>query len=231
MLSSQDIDVFRRVCSSFGIDLSEKMASKFKAYTSLLLEWNQRMHLVSKRDAEPYRILRHFVDSLSIFKAIDIPKGAKFLDLGSGAGFPGVPIKVVRDDIHLTLVESIHKKTLFLQKLAESLGLHEIKIANQRAEELADHEGFRENFDLATAKAAGPLRSVIPLSMPFLRIGGLLVAYKGKGAREEIAETDLLQQCRVREVARIASPDMDLLRWLVLIEKNPREGLPRLIVP
>jgi 16S rRNA (guanine527-N7)-methyltransferase len=207
MFSSREIDLFRRICSSFGIDLSEEMVDKFKAYTALLLEWNRRMHLVSKRDADPCRILRHFVDSLSIFKAIDIPKGANLLDLGSGAGFPGAPIKIARSDVQLTLIESIRKKTLFLRKLGASLGLQGIKIVNRRAEELTDQDDFKENFDLVTAKAAGQLRDVLPLSMPFLTTGGLVVVYKGKGARKEVAETGLLQQCR-----------------LVLIEKT-KEGL------
>lgn len=222
MFSSQDIDQFRRVCSSFGINLSQEMIDKFKIYTSLLLEWNQRMHLVSKRDVEPSRILRHFVDSLCILKAIDIPKGARLLDLGSGAGFPGVPIKIVRDDIQLTLVESIRKKTLFLRKLGESLRLEGINIVNRRAEELTDQDDFKENFDLVTAKAAGRLRDIVPLSMPFLRTGGLLVAYKGKDARREIAETGLLQQCQIKEVVKNASREIGLLGWLVLIEKTEK---------
>jgi 16S rRNA (guanine527-N7)-methyltransferase len=220
MFSVQEIDLFRRICSSFGIDLSAEMIDKFKNYTGLLLEWNQRIHLVSKRDAQPHRIVRHFVDSLSIFKAIDIPRGAKLLDLGSGAGFPGVPIKIVRDDIRLTLVESIHKKTLFLRRLTESLGLQKTKIVDQRAEELGDHQDFRESFDLVTAKAAGALRDVISLSVPFLKSGGLVVAYKGRGTRKEIAEIGPLQQCQIKEVVKVASPQMNLTRWLVLIEKT-----------
>jgi 16S rRNA (guanine527-N7)-methyltransferase len=225
MFSPQEIALFRKISPSFGIELSEEMVDKFKTYTALLLEWNRRMHLVSKRDAEPSRILRHIVDSLCILEAVDIQKGAKLLDLGSGAGFPGVPIKIVRDDIRLTLVESIHKKTLFLRKLSESLGLEKISIVHQRAEELTDHQDFRENFDLVTAKAAGQLRDVVPLSMPFLRIGGTLVAYKGKGVRKEIRETDLLQQCQIKEVVKNRWSEMDLLRWLVLIEKTTeRQG-------
>ena len=222
MLSSQDIDLFRRVCSSFGIEISGEMVDKFKIYTNLFLEWNRRMHLVSRRDAEPSRILRHFVDSLSVFKAIDISKGAKLLDLGSGAGFPGVPIKIVRDDIRLTSVESIHKKTLFLRKLTESLDLQETEIVNQRAEELADNLDFSEDFDLVTAKAAGPLRNVASLSIPFLRSGGLVVAYKGRNARKEAADITP-RQSRVKEVVKVASPQVNLLRWLVLVEKSRTE--------
>jgi 16S rRNA (guanine527-N7)-methyltransferase len=226
MLSPQQIALFRKICSSFGISLSDDMVDKFKAYTALLLEWNQRMHLVSKGDARPDRVLRHFVDSLSVFKAIDIPRSAKLLDLGSGAGFPGVPIKIVRDDIQLTLVESIRKKTLFLRKLSENLGLegisieNELSIENERAEELTNQGDFKENFDLVTAKAAGRLRDIVPLSMPFLKTDGLLVVYKGKKLKKEIEETTSLKEFRIRDVTRIKVPEMDLLRWLVVVKRE-----------
>jgi len=220
MLSRQQIALFRKICSSIGISLSEEMIDKFTTYTKLLLEWNQRMHLVSKGDARPDRILRHFVDSLCIFKAIDIPKGAKLLDLGSGAGFPGVPINIVRRDVHLTLVESIRKKTLFLRKLSESLRLEGINIVNQRAEELADHPDFKENFDLVTGKAVGKLRDIVGLSVPFLKTGGLLVVYKGKELKKEIEETTSLKEFRIRDVTRIKVPEMDLLRWVVVVKRE-----------
>lgn len=220
MLSPQQIALFRKICSSFGISLSDDMVDKFKAYTALLLEWNQRMHLVSKGDARPDRVLRHFVDSLSVFKAIDIPRSAKLLDLGSGAGFPGIPIKIVRRDVHLTLVESIRKKTLFLRKLSENLGLEGISIENERAEELTNQGDFKENFDLVTAKAAGRLRDIVPLSMPFLKTDGLLVVYKGKELKKEIEETTSLKEFRIRDVTRIKVPEMDLLRWLVVVKRE-----------
>jgi len=195
------------------------MIEKFQAYLSLLLEWNKRIHLVSKRDAKSDRILRHFVDSLSIFKAIDIPKEATVLDLGAGAGFPSIPIKIVREDIRLTLVESIHKKTLFLQKLSQVLKLEHRSILNQRAEELADQPDLRAEFDLVVAKAMGKLKDSITLSMPFLKTGGLLVAYKGEGTIREIEEVRALKYWRFKDAVRIAIPEMDLKRWLVVIEK------------
>lgn len=196
------------------------MIDKFTIYTKLLLEWNQRMHLVSKGDAKPDRVLRHFVDSLSIFKAIDIPKDADLLDLGSGAGFPGIPIKIVRRDVHLTLVESIRKKTLFLRKLSENLGLEGISIENERAEELTNQGDFKENFYLVTAKAAGRLRDIVPLSMLFLKTGGLVVIYKGKELKKEIEETTSLKEFRIRDVTRIKVPEMDLLRWVVVVKRE-----------
>jgi 16S rRNA (guanine527-N7)-methyltransferase len=219
MFSPQEITQFKRICSSFGISLSEEMIDKFKAYTSLLLEWNQRMHLVSKRDGNPDRILRHFVDSLCIFKAIDIPRNARHLDLGSGAGFPGVPIKIVRRDVHLILVESIRKKTLFLRKLSESLGSKRINVIHGRAEEIGDCPDLKEKFDLVTAKGVGELKDTIRLSIPFLASQGVLASYKGKAVKRETEETHLMAGCRIEKVLRIRIPDMDLLRWVVLARR------------
>jgi 16S rRNA (guanine527-N7)-methyltransferase len=222
MLSSQDIDLFRRVCSSFGIDLSAKMADKFKIYTSLLLEWNQRMHLVSKRDAQPDRILRHLTDSLTIFKAIDISNGARLLDLGSGAGFPGVPIKIVRDDVRLTLVESIRKKALFLRKVIQSLRLDLVGVENRRAEELAQQPALQEGFDIVTAKAVGSLRGILKSGLPLLSTGGGLVAYKGRIAGKEV--TASLEDFLRMRVVRVDVPEMDLKRWIVTVRRRKQDS-------
>jgi 16S rRNA (guanine527-N7)-methyltransferase len=219
ILSTREIAQLKKICSYFGVNLSRGMIEKFQAYIALLLEWNKRIHLISKKDAQSDRIIRHFIDSLTIFKAIDIPKKASLLDLGSGAGFPAIPMKIVREDIRLTLVESIHKKTLFLQKLSEVLKLQRISIVNQRVEKLADQANFEGEFNLVTAKAFGKLKDIFRLSMPFLKTGGLLVAYKGQKLRREIEEIGSLKDCRIKEVVRIEIPEMDLLRNLVVTER------------
>jgi len=219
MPSFLQVEQFKKICSSLGISLSDEMIERFQAYLALLLEWNRRIHLVSKRDAKSDRIIRHFVDSLSIFKFLDLPKQATLLDLGAGAGFPSIPINIVRQDIQSTLVESIHKKALFLQKLSQVLELRKISILNRRAEELADHPDLKERFDLVVAKAMGKLKDIIPLSMPFLKEGGLLLAYKGKGVKREIEEIGTLKDCRIKDAVRIEITEMDLLRWLAAIEK------------
>lgn len=219
ILSPHEIDQFKKICFSFRINLSDEMVGKFQAYLTLLLEWNKRIHLVSKRDATSDRVLRHFVDSLCIFKIIDIPEEANLLDLGAGAGFPSIPIKIVRDDVRLTLVESIHKKTLFLQKLSQILKFQEISVINQRAEKLAEEPDLKEKFDLVVAKAMGKLEDTIRLSIPFLKTGGLLVAYKGKDVKKEIEETELPKNCQIKNMVKIEIPEMDFWRWLVVLEK------------
>jgi 16S rRNA (guanine527-N7)-methyltransferase len=219
ILSPLEIDQFKKICSPFRINLSDEMIEKFQAYMALLLQWNKRIHLVSKRDATNDRILRHFVDSLFAFKVLDVPDKASLLDLGAGAGFPSIPIKIVREDVRLTLVESIHKKTLFLHKLSQVLKLQKTFILNQRAENLTDQPNLKKKFDLVLAKAMGRLKDIIGLSMPFLKGSGLLLAYKGKGLKGEIEEIDSLKDCRIKDLVKIEILEMDLLRWLVVIEK------------
>ena len=219
MFSSGQIDQFKRLCSSFGLDLSSSMLEQFETYASLLLDWNNRIHLVSKGDAKSDRILRHFVDSLSIFKTVDIPQGAKLLDLGAGAGFPSIPVKIVRDDIRPVLVESIHKKALFLQKLCQVLELENVRVVNQRAEELQAETGLLASFDLVTAKALGKLSDIASLSAPFMKIGGLLVCYKGPTATSETSKAKLPPGLRIQDVVKTAIPEMDLVRWLVVVHR------------
>jgi 16S rRNA (guanine527-N7)-methyltransferase len=219
MFSPEEINRFKGICSSFGVDVSKEMIDKFKAYASLLLEWNARIHLISKGDARSDRILRHFIDSLLVFKAVDIPENANVLDLGAGAGFPSIPIKIVRSDIRLTLVESTHKKTLFLHKLIETLELEDVRILDQRAEELSKNADLIGSFDLVTAKAVGELSSVMHLSGPLIKTRGMLVSYKGAGAKKEMAEAKLPPQYRMEDAIRVEIAEMDLIRYLIVVQK------------
>jgi len=219
MFSPEQINNFKKFGSLFQITLSDEAIQKFWIYTNLLLEWNKRIHLVSKKDASTDRIIRHFVDSLSIFRAIDFPDNINILDIGSGAGFPAIPIKIVREDVNLTLVESIHKKALFLRKLCEVLRLRNTCIINQRAEKILEQGNLENNFDLVTAKALGDIEITAHLGTPFLKAGGLLVAYKGKDVQKEIEKINSSSEYQIKDTVRIEIPEIDLLRWLIVIEK------------
>ncbi len=209
---------FQKVCSSFKIELSAKILEKFQTYLNQILDWNKRIHLVSKGDAQPERLLRHFVDSLTIFKVTQIPQEANLLDLGAGVGFPSIPIKIFRDDINLSLVESVRKKSLFLQKLVGDLKLKEVSVINKRAEDLIDSPGYKEKFDIVTAKALGKLKDTVELAIPFLKPKGLLIAYKGERVEEEIKECEE-KNFLIKKKILIKIPDFDLKRTIVVLEK------------
>jgi 16S rRNA (guanine527-N7)-methyltransferase len=217
MFSNEQTTVLKSLCFSFGIELSQGMIEKFQAYSDLLLVWNKRINLVSKRDATNDRIIRHFIDSLSIFKSVDIPRSSRILDIGSGAGFPAIPIKIVREDFQITLLESIHKKTLFLKKLIEVLKLEGINIINDRAETVSLDGNFRDKFDFVTLKAFGDLQAGIRLALPFLKIGGYVIFYKGKRTKNEIKGIKLPGDCSIED---IDIPEINLARCLVIIKKT-----------
>ena len=224
-LSQDQILRFQKVCSSFPMDpadkieLSEKAFERFQTYLNQILDWNKRIHLVSKGDARPERILRHFVDSLTIFKAVQIPSGANLLDLGAGPGLPSIPIKIVRDDLSLSLVESIRKKSLFLQKLVNDLKLEDVSVINKRAEDLIDVPDYKENFNVVTAKALGKLKDTVELAISFLKPKGLLIAYKGERVEEEIKECCEEKNFLIKKKIIVKVPDFDLKRTIVVIEK------------
>jgi 16S rRNA (guanine527-N7)-methyltransferase len=220
MFSSQQIEQFKEICSSFGVNLSGEMVSNFQDYTKLLLDWNKRIHLVSKRDAREDRIIRHFVDSLAIFKAVNMSQGAKILDIGSGAGFPAIPIKIVRDDVKMTLVESVHKKTLFLQKAIEFLKLNDIELFDGRIEELVDRHDHLEMFDIATVRAVGRLKKIAPIILRLLRLGGLLVIYGSTEEEEKINRLGLKEGFRFKGAVDFIEPSFAINRRLFLIEKS-----------
>jgi 16S rRNA (guanine527-N7)-methyltransferase len=217
MFSSEQVVILKSLCSSFGIKLSKDMIDKFQAYSDLLLNWNKRINLVSKRDATNDRIIRHIIDSLSIFKSVDILRNSRILDIGSGAGFPAVPIRIVREDIQITPLESIHKKALFLKKLCEVLKLKEVNIINDRAEHVSQDENFRDKFDFVTLKAFGDLQAGIKVVLPFLKLGGYLVFYKGKNVREQIKGIRFPGECTIED---IDIPKIDLARCLVTLKKT-----------
>jgi 16S rRNA (guanine527-N7)-methyltransferase len=217
-LSQDQILRFQEAISLFKINLSEKMLEKFQTYLNQILDWNKRIHLVSKGDAKPERLLRQFVDSLTIFKADQIPSKANLLDLGAGAGFPSIPIKIVREDINLSLVESARKKSLFLQKLIGDLRLKDVSVINKRAEDLIDVPDFKKKFDIVTAKALGKLKDTVELAIPFLKPKGLLIAYKGERVEEEIKECEE-KNFLIKNKILIKIPDFDLKRTIVVIEE------------
>jgi 16S rRNA (guanine527-N7)-methyltransferase len=205
------------------LDLSLKSQEKFRHYLDELLSWNKRINLISRKKDKSEYVYRHFLDSLLIYKAVRIPESAKVLDLGSGAGFPAIPVKIIREDLNITMVESIRKKVLFLKKVIELLELKDTTVLQKRTEEIQDQLEFKESFDFVTAKAFGKLKQTIYSAYPFLKQNGILVAYKGSSYRSEII--DFLKepknlQLQIKDIKFFAIPEFEIERFLVLIEKT-----------
>ncbi|MFH0930349.1 MAG: 16S rRNA (guanine(527)-N(7))-methyltransferase RsmG [Candidatus Zixiibacteriota bacterium] len=217
------IEEFKKLLKNYlDIELSLESQERFSLYLNELSSWNKKINLISRKKDKPEDIYRHFLDSLLIFKALQIPQSSKIMDLGSGAGFPAIPMKILREDLDITLVESIRKKTLFLKKMIELLGLKDITVFQERIEKLPELQGFKESFDFVTAKAFGKVKDTINNSYPFLKQGGILVAYKGSSYKTEIIE--LLEgfenlKLQIKDIKFFEIPEIDLRRFFVLIEK------------
>ena len=215
--------IIEDVCSKIGIDLSSEKIDKLHHFAREVLIWNEKFNLVSKKDSNLDAIARHILDSLAIFKILSIPLNSKIVDIGSGAGFPAIPLKIVREDLDLALIESTRKKTLFLKNAAEKLHLSGILILNHRAEELSLQEQFRKKYDFATAKALTNLLQTVKLSFPFLRAGGLLICYKGEKIEQELEELKKRVKSDIFSILKkesIAIPEINLKRNLLVIEKR-----------
>lgn len=170
-------------CKDF-CPLDEEAVKRLEKYADLLVEWNEKINLTAIVDPEGIAV-KHFLDCLMIFKYIDIPKGASVIDIGTGAGFPGVVIKIARPDIKLTLMDSLQKRINFLDTLCLELGL-EVTTIHSRAEDITPKQ--REGYDFAVARAVANMRVLTEYCLPYVKVGGSFVAMKGSTAAEEVKE-------------------------------------------
>jgi 16S rRNA (guanine527-N7)-methyltransferase len=176
-------DAVKSVFNQNSLPLSEEQAALFGGFYTAVAEKNKVMNLT--RITEPGEsAVRHFYDSACVLKYVDFSAGAKIIDIGTGAGFPGVPLAILRPDISVTLLDSSEKKTDFLRQAAGELGL-KIEVLTGRAEELG-HSSQREKYDIAVSRAVASLPALLELCLPFVKTGGLFVAYKGADYAEEI---------------------------------------------
>jgi len=166
----------------FGIELDEKAVDAFDLYLRVLLKWNQRINLTAIR-SEKEIIVKHFLDSLSVYPYL--PESGSLLDVGSGAGFPGIPLKMVCPYLRMTLIDSVRKKVDFDRHAIRTLGLKEIEALHGRIQDEAVHEQYEEHFDVVISRAFSDLQTFLNLSFPFLKTGGMALAMKGSLKDEE----------------------------------------------
>lgn len=210
-----------------GINLSEEQLTQFAEYTRLLAEGNRRANLTSITEPAEVQV-RHYFDSLTaVLAQPEWRDGLRVVDLGSGAGFPGVPLKIAFPGIRLTLVESVGKKTAFLRDAVERLGLGDVEVLTTRAEELARQEGYRGQFDVALARGVGAMPVLIEYALPLCKGHGRLLAWKGgdgpaeaKGSVNALAE--LGGKLAGLHSVDALSPPLPPNRWLVCVEKVRR---------
>lgn len=207
-----------------GIELTTEQHHQFARYYALLVEWNEKMNLTAiTEEAEVY--LKHFFDSLTLAFHYDLSKVSTIADIGAGAGFPSIPLKIAFPHLKLTIVESLNKRITFLKEVVRELGLTDVTFHHGRAEDMGRVVGLRDSFDLVTARAVARLNVLSELCMPFVRPGGVFAAMKGAKAEEEVAEAKTAckeLKGRVRASFALTLPLEQSERSIILIDKVER---------
>lgn len=217
-----DMTAFKRGLEELEIELTEKQFQQFIQYYELLVEKNKVMNLTGITEWEEV-VQKHFLDSLSLVYAVDIEDGMKMLDLGTGAGFPGIPLKIAFPQIDIVLLDSLNKRIKFLQEVIDTLGLKKIKAFHGRAEEFAQKKEYREKFEVVVSRAVANLSTLSEYCIPFLEIGGAFVSYKSGEIQEELEQADraiLELGGSLASIETFTLPDSDVSRSLVVIEKE-----------
>ena len=206
--------------SKIDINLDNEICNKLYNYMNLLLEWNEKINLTAITD-EKEIILKHFIDSFTINKFIN--SGDKMLDIGTGAGFPGLPIKIIRPEVDVFLMDSLNKRINFLNEVIESLQLKNIEAFHSRAEEMAKNNKFREKFDVVTSRAVAKLNIILEYMLPYTKINGKCLCMKGPNIEEEIKEAEKALKIlggEIEKIEKIILPDSNIERKIIIIRKK-----------
>lgn len=180
-----NLDQFKKGLSDLNINLTEKQIEQFLKYYEILVETNKVMNLTAITEFDEV-IEKHFLDSLSLVRVFDLNRNVKILDLGTGAGFPGIPLKITFPEIDIVLADSLNKRVKFLNEVVETLQLKQVETVHGRAEELARNKKYREQFDLCTSRAVANLSSLSEYCIPFVKEGGRFISYKSGEIEEEV---------------------------------------------
>ena len=214
------MELLKTSAGKMGIELSQSQLEKFDLYKKLLLEWNEKMNLTAITDDEGIAI-KHFADSISVLPLIE-NKNASLIDVGTGAGFPGLPLKIAHDGFKVTLLDSLNKRINFLEEVKKELGIINLECIHSRAEDGGRNADLREKFDYCVSRAVARLSVLSEYCMPFVAVGGYFISLKGPDAAEELAEAQKAISVlggKVEKVVEITISESDLKHCAVVIKK------------
>lgn len=214
-------EILRLGLNDIGYELKKSEEEAFEKYSSLLVEWNEKMNLTAVVDPDGISI-KHFLDSVVPLFDINFKENSKVIDVGTGAGFPGIPIKIIRRDLDFTYLDSLNKRINFLKCVSDEIDLEGVEFVHSRAEDAGQSKALRGKFDYAVSRAVAPLHILSEYCIPLLKIGGIFAAYKSFDIDDELAASKSMignLGGKVSDVIEVCIPRSDLKRKIVLIEK------------
>ena len=218
-------DTFIEEAKKINITFTEKQLEQFRIYYELLVEKNKVMNLTGITEWDEV-LEKHFLDSISLIRVIDLSQNISVLDMGTGAGFPGIPLKIAFPNLQITLADSLNKRVLFLQEVIDALKIEGIEAVHSRAEDLARDKNYREQYDLVVSRAVANLSTLSEYCLPFVKIGGQFISYKSGDIEEEVVASKsalFLLGGKIKDTVKFELGESG--RSFVLIDKT--KGTPK----
>lgn len=225
-------EILKDGASAANIELTDIQIEKFEKFYEYLMEKNKVMNLTAITD-ERQVVYKHFIDSIALITKINL-EGKKIIDVGTGAGFPGIPLAIVLNETEFLLMDSLNKRINFLNEVKEICDLKNVSTIHARAEELGRNIEYREQFDVCVSRAVANMSTLLEYCVPFVKVGGIFVSYKSGDVNEELIAAENAQKqlfCKEKEIIKFGLPNTDINRSFVLFEKKkelnkkyPRQG-------
>ncbi|SKC88893.1 16S rRNA (guanine(527)-N(7))-methyltransferase RsmG [Maledivibacter halophilus] len=214
-------DILKQGGKEIGLDIDDKMVEKFSSYMELLIQWNEKINLTGITDKNEIMI-KHFLDSLTCIITGTIKNDSKIIDVGTGAGFPGIPLNIYYENLNITLLDSLNKRIRYLNEVCKELNLKNIELLHGRAEDYGKKEDYREKYDVAVARAVADLSVISEYCLPFVKVNGFFIAQKGPKAYEEALKSEKAVSVlggKIIDKVDVKLPFSDINHTLIIIKK------------
>ncbi|WP_298844281.1 16S rRNA (guanine(527)-N(7))-methyltransferase RsmG [Clostridium sp.] len=214
-------DILNEASNNVGLKFDQKKYDQFMLYKDLIKEWNEKINLTAIKEDEAI-VKKHFIDSMKVFKFDQLKNAKSVIDIGTGGGFPGIPMKIIKPEVNIVLLDSLNKRIIFLNEVINRLNLKNIKAIHGRAEDFAREKQYREKFDIAVSRAVANLTVLSEYCIPYVKVGGYFVAMKGPAVEDEIKlSKNAIRMLggQIEHIEKVQIEGSDLNHNLVIIKK------------